>query len=57
MLITFEIGICFMTDFLVGDTSFKAHRNGHNSMDTTLTAAARGLNLSWPWAAGNGHDL
>jgi len=29
-LITFEIGIRFLTDFLVGDTYFKTHRPGHN---------------------------
>ena len=29
-LITFEIGIRFLTDYLVGDTYFKIHRNGHN---------------------------
>ena len=29
-LITFEIGIRFLTDFLVGDTYFKVHRDGHN---------------------------
>jgi hypothetical protein len=29
-LITFEIGIRFLTDFLSGDTYFKVHRNGHN---------------------------
>jgi hypothetical protein len=29
-LITFEIGIRFLTDFLGGDTYFKIHRNGHN---------------------------
>jgi hypothetical protein len=29
-LITFEIGIRFLTDFLGGDTYFKVHRNGHN---------------------------
>jgi hypothetical protein len=29
-LITFEIGVRFLTDFLVGDTYFKVHRNGHN---------------------------
>jgi hypothetical protein len=30
MLITFEIGIRFLTDFLAGDTYFKVHRDGHN---------------------------
>jgi Ser/Thr protein kinase RdoA (MazF antagonist) len=29
-LITFEIGIRFLTDYLVGDTYFKVHREGHN---------------------------
>jgi hypothetical protein len=29
-LITFEIGIRFLTDFLAGDTYFKVHRGGHN---------------------------
>jgi hypothetical protein len=29
-LITFEIGIRFLADFLAGDTYFKVHRNGHN---------------------------
>jgi hypothetical protein len=29
-LITFEIGIRFLTDFLAGDTYFKVHREGHN---------------------------
>jgi Ser/Thr protein kinase RdoA (MazF antagonist) len=29
-LITFEIGIRFLTDFLAGDTYFKVHRQGHN---------------------------
>lgn len=29
-LITFEIGVRFLTDFLGGDTYFKIHRNGHN---------------------------
>ena len=29
-LITFEIGLRFLTDFLAGDTYFKAHRDGHN---------------------------
>ena len=29
-LITFEIGIRFLTDFLEGDHYFKVHRNGHN---------------------------
>ena len=29
-LITFEIGIRFLTDFLAGDTYFKIHREGHN---------------------------
>lgn len=29
-LITFEIGIRFLTDFLSGDTYFKVHRQGHN---------------------------
>ncbi|HEY1786835.1 MAG TPA: aminoglycoside phosphotransferase family protein [Verrucomicrobiae bacterium] len=29
-LITFEIGIRFLTDFLAGDTYFKVHRDGHN---------------------------
>lgn len=29
-LITFEIGIRFLTDYLEGDTYFKTHRPGHN---------------------------
>ncbi len=29
-LITFNIGIRFLTDFLVGDTYFRVHRFGHN---------------------------
>ncbi len=29
-LITFEIGIRFLTDFLAGDAYFKVHRQGHN---------------------------
>jgi len=29
-LITFEIGIRFLTDFLTGDTYFRIHRPGHN---------------------------
>lgn len=29
-LITFEIGIRFLTDFLAGDTYFKVHRDAHN---------------------------
>jgi hypothetical protein len=29
-LITFEIGIRFLTDYLAGDTYFKVHRDGHN---------------------------
>ena len=29
-LITFEIGIRFLTDFLEGDHYFKVHRTGHN---------------------------
>ena len=29
-LITFEIGIRFLTDFLMGDKYFKVHREGHN---------------------------
>jgi hypothetical protein len=29
-VITFEIGIRFLTDFLSGDTYFKVHRPGHN---------------------------
>ena len=29
-LITFEIGIRFLTDFLAGDVYFKTHRPGHN---------------------------
>jgi len=29
-LITFEIGIRFLADFLNGDTYFKTHRDGHN---------------------------
>jgi hypothetical protein len=29
-LITFEIGVRFLTDFLAGDSYFKVHREGHN---------------------------
>ncbi len=29
-LITFELGIRFLTDYLMGDTYFKVHREGHN---------------------------
>ena len=29
-LITFEIGVRFLTDYLNGDTYFKVHRQGHN---------------------------
>ena len=29
-LITFEIGVRFLTDYLSGDTYFKVHREGHN---------------------------
>ena len=29
-LITFEIGIRFLTDFLTGDNYFRIHRQGHN---------------------------
>jgi aminoglycoside phosphotransferase (APT) family kinase protein len=29
-LITFEIGMRFLTDFLQGDTYYKVHRDGHN---------------------------
>ena len=29
-LITFEIGVRFLTDHLNGDTYFKVHRQGHN---------------------------
>ncbi|MDB6019376.1 MAG: hypothetical protein JWR19_3865 [Pedosphaera sp.] len=29
-LITFEIGLRFLTDYLNGDTYFKVHRDGHN---------------------------
>jgi hypothetical protein len=29
-LITFNIGIRFLTDFLSGDTYFRVHRFGHN---------------------------
>jgi hypothetical protein len=29
-LITFEIGLRFLTDFLSGDVYFKVHREGHN---------------------------
>lgn len=35
-LITFEIGLRFLTDFLEGDTYFKTHRAGHN-MDRCRT--------------------
>jgi len=30
MLITFELGMRFLTDYLNGDTYFKIHREGHN---------------------------
>ena len=30
-LITFEIGIRFLTDHLQGDQYFKIHREGHNA--------------------------
>jgi hypothetical protein len=29
-VITFEIGIRFLSDFLAGDTYFRVHRDGHN---------------------------
>ena len=29
-LITFEIGVRFLTDFLAGDVYFKVHRENHN---------------------------
>jgi hypothetical protein len=29
-VITFEIGLRFLTDFLAGDTYFKVHRESHN---------------------------
>jgi hypothetical protein len=29
-LITFEIGLRFLTDYLQGDVYFKIHRDGHN---------------------------
>ena len=29
-LITFEIGMRFLTDYLSGDTYFRIHRSGHN---------------------------
>jgi len=29
-LLTFEVGIRFLTDFLEGDVYFKTHRPGHN---------------------------
>ena len=29
-LITFEIGVRFLTDFLSGDVYFKTHRENHN---------------------------
>lgn len=35
-LITFEIGLRFLTDFLEGDVYFKVHREGHN-LDRTRT--------------------
>lgn len=35
-LITFEIAIRFLTDYLSGDTYFKVHRDGHN-LDRTRT--------------------
>jgi hypothetical protein len=35
-LITFEIGIRFLTDYLNGDVYFKVHRQGHN-LDRTRT--------------------
>ena len=30
MLITFELGMRFLTDYLNGDTYFRIHRDGHN---------------------------
>ncbi|MDD6066118.1 MAG: mucin desulfatase, partial [Firmicutes bacterium] len=30
MVMTFECGMRFLTDYLVGDTYFKIHREGHN---------------------------
>jgi hypothetical protein len=30
MLITFEIGVRFLADFLAGDVYFKVHRENHN---------------------------
>lgn len=38
-LITFEIGIRFLTDYLEGDVYFKTHRPGHN-LDRTRTQFA-----------------
>jgi hypothetical protein len=35
-LITFEIGIRFLADYLAGDKYFKVHREGHN-LDRTRT--------------------
>ena len=35
-LITFEIGLRFLTDFLTGDIYYKAQRNGH-SLDRCRT--------------------
>jgi hypothetical protein len=29
-LITLEMGVRFLTDYLAGDTYFKVHREGHN---------------------------
>ena len=29
-MITFELGVRFLTDYLAGDTYFKVHRDGHN---------------------------
>lgn len=36
LVMTFECGIRFLTDFLQGDTYFKTHREGHN-LDRTRT--------------------
>ena len=38
-LITLEIGVRFLTDYLAGDTYFKVHREGHN-LDRCRTQVA-----------------
>ena len=29
-LLTFEVGLRFLTDYLLGDVYFRTHREGHN---------------------------